>query len=85
MVFKAMPNLYVKVSNKYIQRLTGLKGFYFDKDGLYETDKKILIQALTGKFEEVKEEKVYKCKKCDFETTNKGKLMAHYRTHKESE
>lgn len=30
--------------------------------------------------EEPKEEvKVYKCKKCDFETDNKGELLAHYR------
>lgn len=54
MIFKSEPNLYVKVNNKYIQRLTGLKGFYFDKDGLFETEKEILIKALEGKFEEVK-------------------------------
>lgn len=53
MIFKSEPNLYVKVNNKYIQRLTGLKGFYFDKDGLFETDKEILIKALDGKFEKV--------------------------------
>ena len=27
-------------------------------------------------------EKLYKCKQCDFETNNKGELMAHYKTHK---
>lgn len=53
MIFKSEPNMYVKVSNKLIQRVTGLKGFYFDKDGLFETEKEILIKALTGKFEEV--------------------------------
>lgn len=30
-----------------------------------------------------KEENTFKCKKCDFETDNKGLLMAHYKTHKE--
>lgn len=54
MVFKSTPGMYIKVNNKFIQRVTGLKGFYFDKDGLFETDKEILIKALTGKFEEVK-------------------------------
>ena len=31
---------------------------------------------------ETKEENktVYKCKKCEFETDNKGELLAHYRT-----
>lgn len=53
MIFKSEPEMYVKINNKYIQRLTGLKGFYFDKDGLYETDKEILIKALEGKFEKV--------------------------------
>ena len=53
MIFKSEPNLYVRVNNKYIQRSTGLKGFYFDKDGLFETDKEILIKALDGKFEKV--------------------------------
>ena len=72
MIFKSEPNMYVKVSNKYIQRLTRLKGFYFDKDGLFETEKEILIKALTGKFEivepeeeitEVKEEPIKEVKK----------------------
>ena len=26
--------------------------------------------------------KVYKCKQCDYETANKGELLAHYREHK---
>lgn len=32
--------------------------------------------------EEPKEEAKFKCKKCEFETANKGELMAHYRKHK---
>lgn len=38
------------------------------------------------KIEETKENiiasTVYRCKKCDFETENKGLLLAHYRGHK---
>lgn len=36
--------------------------------------------------EEVKSEEIkLKCKKCEFETDNKGLLMAHYREHKKEE
>lgn len=86
MRFKAEPNLYVKISNKYVQRATGLKGFYFDDKGEYETDNELMIKVLSQSFE-IKEEKnatvdkVYKCKKCEYETTNKGGLLAHYREH----
>lgn len=103
MKFRAEPNLFVRISNKYVKRATGKKGFYFDAKGEYETDNHRLIRLLKAKFkeevteepqepqepqeeisfkdiEEPKEEvKVYKCKKCDFETDNKGELLAHYR------
>lgn len=40
----------------------------------------------TKEIEETKENiiasTVYRCKKCDFETENKGLLLAHYREHK---
>jgi len=35
--------------------------------------------------DEIKEVKIYKCKNCDFETDNKGLLLAHYREHKKEE
>jgi len=35
------------------------------------------------KGEEIK--KAYQCKQCDFETDNKGELLAHYREHKKGE
>lgn len=35
--------------------------------------------------DEGKEVKIYKCKHCDFETENKGTLLAHYRTHKKED
>jgi hypothetical protein len=31
---------------------------------------------------ETAQEPVYRCKKCDYTTANKGELMAHYRAHK---
>lgn len=83
MKFKAEPNLFVRISNKYVQRATGKKGFYFDNKGIYETENEILIKVLSQNFEivtgeEPKIEKV-KCKKCNYETDNKGELMQHYR------
>ena len=39
--------------------------------------------VITEKGQEPEEPKeVFKCKKCDFETDNKGELLAHYREHK---
>jgi len=83
MKFKAQPGLYVKISNKYLQRATGKKGFYFDSEGIYETDNEVLINALGQSFEvvatEPKEpEKLYFCKQCDFATGNRGSLLQHY-------
>jgi hypothetical protein len=89
MKFKAPPNLqYVKISNKYVQRVTGIKGFYFDDKGEFETDNEVLIKVLSQNFEvvEEKEVKTFKCKKCKYETGNKGDLLAHYRSeHKKEE
>lgn len=31
------------------------------------------------------QKEIFKCKKCNFETDNKGVLMAHYREHKKEE
>lgn len=72
--------------------------FRFDEKGEYITDDADLIEKLKSRFdhiqifevetlpfeaeEEPKEEVKFKCKKCDFETANKGELMAHYRKHK---
>lgn len=56
--------------------------FKFDEKGEYSTSDDRLIQKLKRKFK-YEEEKTYKCKKCEYETTNKGELLAHYRKHKE--
>lgn len=57
--FKAEPNLFVRLSNKYVQRATGKKGFYFDDKGEYETENEVLINVLSQNFEiieKIKEE-----------------------------
>lgn len=83
MKFKAEPNYYVRLSNKYVQRSTGLKGFYFDDKGEYETENEVMINVLSQHFEKVDD--LHACKKCNFTTENKGLLMAHYREHKKEE
>lgn len=83
MRFKAEPNLFVKINNKYVQRVTGMKGFYFDENGEYETDNELLIKVLEQNFEAVEQPKKYQCKQCDFSTDNRGELLAHYKVHKE--
>jgi hypothetical protein len=50
MKFFATPKHYVKISNKYIQRVTGLKGFYFDANGEYVTSNPRIINALKTHF-----------------------------------
>ena len=53
MIFKSDPNLYVRISNKFIQRATGKKGLHFDENGLYITDNEWLIKVLSQNFETV--------------------------------
>jgi len=50
MKFFAEPNYYVRINNKYLQRITGKKGLYFDANGEYVTDKPSLINALKTVF-----------------------------------
>lgn len=61
MIFKGVPNMLVTVSGKD-RRLP--KDFRFNKDGLYETENKYLIERLRHRFEVVenKEESVKKPK-----------------------
>ena len=93
MKFRGTPNLLVRFTKKNMRN--GRKiGVRFDKDGIYETENPRIIKAFKAKFEVIEEDvvenepvkvevveevKVYNCKKCDFETDNKGTLMAHYR------
>lgn len=82
MIFIGEPNLYVKISNKTVYRLTGKKGFQFDANGKFETDNEVLIKVLKQHFDTKEGEtiKVFKCKKCGLVVDNKGALMAHYRS-----
>ena len=71
--------------------------FRFDKNGEYITDDERLINKLKSRFTYTEMENnapsdkpiakqaettTYKCKHCDYTTTNKGELLAHYREHK---
>jgi len=88
-----IPNLYVKISNKYIRRVTGKKGLYFDANGEYEIpDDHPLVGLMKSSFSYKEAEKParlpdgqagqeykLKCSKCDYKTNNHGELMAHHR------
>ena len=71
--------------------------FQFDKNGEYETNDPKLIEWMKKnknfiRYEETgpkepatpvqAEQPKMKCKKCNYETENKGELLAHYREHK---
>jgi len=83
MKFKAEPNLFVRISSKYVQRVTGIKGFYFDDKGEYETDNETLIKLFSQSFdidEQPKEKIKRHCKKCEFICDTQGELLKHYKT-----
>jgi hypothetical protein len=50
MKFYGTPNLYVKISQKFVIRVTGIKGFYFDDKGEYKTENETLIKLLKQNF-----------------------------------
>ena len=93
MKFYGKPNK--KVLRRDVNRLLakGIIGsrtlFRFDANGEFETEDERLIRKLIHKFKHdapivteeqtTKEHPALACKKCDFTTTNKGELMAHYR------
>lgn len=89
MRFKAEPNLYVRFSLPLQRAFNGKKGFYFDSNGIFETDIPVLAKALSRQFEidnpdEIENkvestEAIRRCKKCDFTCDNQGELLAHYR------
>ena len=66
------------------------KHFYFDEKGKFETDDKSLIERMKLVFPYIEAENSvtddkpteYHCKHCDYTTTNRGELLAHYREHK---
>ena len=86
MKFYGTPNSLVKERRKkpFSKEVKKIPLFRFDKNGEYTTSDGKLIQKLKKKFK-YEEEKTYKCKKCEYETTNKGELLAHYRTHKKED
>ena len=58
---------------------------YFDyikleaKETGEKVKKTVIVPVTTITTKEEAEDKIYKCKKCNFETGNSGKLAAHYK------
>ena len=88
MKYKYQPNVHI-IDYKILKEM-----FAFDDNGEFETDDPKLIEWIRKnkpflkpieepvKPQEAKQEKKYKCKYCNYETENKGELLAHYREHK---
>jgi hypothetical protein len=95
-IFYGTPNMgvYKRIKPHEIKRNAFLKKkllFRFNENGEFETTDQGLIEKLKRHFKYDNEQikpagaepaKMMKCKKCNFETDNKGLLMAHYREHK---
>lgn len=83
MIFKAEPNLFVRFSPPLQRRIRGMKGFYFDENGKYETENPFLIKALSQKYEIENNgegtDPIRRCKKCDFTCASQGEMLKHYR------
>lgn len=86
MKFYGIPNQLVsqRIYNVATQKSKIKPLFRFNEEGEYETGNEALIRRLKMKFKH-DDSVIHKCKYCDFETSNMGKLMAHYREHKRSE
>jgi hypothetical protein len=87
MKYKYEPNVYI-VDYEKLKNM-----FAFDNNGEFETDDPKLIEWIRKNKPFLKpidepvepqetEQKKYKCKYCNYETENKGELLAHYREHK---
>ena len=89
MKYKHKPNLHI-IDYKKLKRM-----LVFDDNGEFETEDPKLIEWIRKnkpflkpidepvKEQEAKQEKkIMKCKYCNYETENKGELLAHYREHK---
>lgn len=62
--------------------------FQFDDKGVYEFDESKVSKETLAKIKDnfkIEEPKKFKCKHCDYETENKGELLAHYREHKKED
>lgn len=76
--FKGEPNLLVRFNPP----IGNIKHVRFNADGEFTTGNERVIKRFEHKYDSVPykaEEKMYNCKKCDYETANKGELMSHYR------
>lgn len=91
MQYKATPLMFVRLVKPIPTPNGVIKGFSFNDDGIFETDNETLIQRIGTTFEIVPDmtsktsvgsltdEPRFQCKKCNYDTDNRGQLMAHYR------
>lgn len=75
MIFTGTPNMLVKLRVP----IGRIKSFRFNEEGHFSTDNSKLIKRIANKFTELTKIDDFPCKKCEFTTDNKGKLMVHYR------
>jgi hypothetical protein len=68
------------------------KVFQFDENGEFITEDEKIIKWMSKHKNFIKcenntaeSDEIFKCKKCDYETNNKGELLAHYKNfHKKT-
>lgn len=77
MKFYSEPNELVRTRIKINNEFKLKTVCQFDNNGEFETEDETLIEKLKPHFKY--ENNSFKCKKCEFETDNNGKLLAHYR------
>ena len=75
MKFVAEPNLFVRFSNKYVQRVTSMKGIHFDDKGEYNTDSEVLIKLLSQHFKHEESSLVEPDQESDEAIREKGKQL----------
>lgn len=76
--FSDRPNLHIIRQRLVGNRTEHFELCVFDENGELETEDPEVIRQLTNIYRH-EDSKKYKCKKCDYETSNKGELLSHYR------
>lgn len=93
MKFYGTPNMLVRIKSSFLQRVTRMRSFHFDDNGVFETENERLIEALKRRYkydesddvennigpEKQAKDGLRHCKKCDFTCNTQGELLAHYR------
>lgn len=87
MKFYGTPNQLVNIRERKLGKLVTKPKFRFDENGEYETEDMDLIERLKPHFKHdnnavnnektIECDKKFICKKCGFETENRGVFLAH--------